>query len=480
MHDSLMRESYKLRTKAKLMPAFNTLASRALPVAGAGFLGWEIGTAVRSIFVDAPMPTATNLAYVTPFSEGDGGSYGYTFPYDGFAAHRQQYGGATATELYTTPDIRPPMNAVVPDGFHRVVVNTMCSVNCYGHNETWTWEHIIRPAKLNAPSPAPKPGIPYAPRVSHQNGDSAATTRDKVMTELTENPSEYPTLAQWLDSQLGGPSSDPIAETYTMPQIAPGDTWTTYRAKVIELDPDVTIEREILSPAEADIEKDAGAIILTSPAPGSVVEIGREGAIVLTTNPDEDDMPFKMPGPEVDETWEQYNDRLDELGHTGTRTRIDLSDTTLDPAQGPSAVTGTTPGVNTRVTPDTPLKIRVNPETAPEVTGSGGGSMPEVPPINFDPLMAAGTCTNFPFGIPCWIYESVSEFVGDPVTPEVSFHFPYGGDGNNTTISMEMFDPYMAPIRTVIGIGICGSMLWLFYGLAFGGAIGGGRNDGSK
>jgi hypothetical protein len=70
-----------------------------------------------------------------------------------------------------------------------------------------------------------------------------------------------------------------------------------------------------------------------------------------------------------------------------------------------------------------------------------------------------------------------SHFVGSPVTPGVHFHFPYAGAGDNTYIGMEMFEPYMGTIRILIGIGICSSMLWLFYNLAFGGGISGRDKD---
>jgi hypothetical protein len=191
-------------------------------------------------------------------------------------------------------------------------------------------------------------------------------------------------------------------------------------------------------------------------------------------------MPLSVPAPNTGETFTEYKLRLTTLGHLGTAVEeVVLTDATLDPTKGPSAVTETIPTTGTRLLVDTNIKVRVNPTTAPTIGGSGGG-MPDIPTINFDPLLQAGTCAQFPFGVPCWVYATVEHFVGSPETPEVSFHFPYGGSGINTTLSMEMFDPYMGTIRTLIGIGIMGSMLWLFYGLAFGGAIGGGRDDGSR
>lgn len=178
-----------------------------------------------------------------------------------------------------------------------------------------------------------------------------------------------------------------------------------------------------------------------------------------------------IPSPNGDETYSQYITRLQAQGLVGTRV-----DTAIDTSVGPDVVTGTTPAPGTRVTAGTTVEVKTNPANAP-APSNGFFTPPTIPAFSLPSVPLA--CTTFPFGVPCWVKDLLSQWSGSPVTPSWTFHFPFQGDGETTTISMEMFDSYMGTIRTVAGIAICASMTWLFFSLAFGGVAskGGSKDD---
>lgn len=199
---------------------------------------------------------------------------------------------------------------------------------------------------------------------------------------------------------------------------------------------------------------------------------------------------FTIPTPAPYELVTKYVTDLNTAGFTNVITTT-ASDENEDPTRGPSEVIGVTPKTGTSVSDQSQqVSVLGNPADAPSPAGdtnpgtsTGSGApifnAPNIPSLDMDPLRAVGNlCTTFPFGIPCWMFSLVGQFAGSPITPSVSFHFPFNGDDSNmTTLSLSVLDPYIVAIRASLTIVILAFMVWKFYSLAFGGAGGAAEGD---
>ena len=322
------------------------------------------------------------------------------------------------------------------------------------------------------------------PRASAPDG---AVTGTSPTAPAAQSTAEFDTSRQ---AALDGPLSDDeghaLAEavagaglgssTLTTSLNVPsctGDLWAACHAKM--MDAGLLTNHVVLSFNGADVTKPANAVISTDPAGGATVEAG--STVTVETNPDTAAMPVAVPAPELGETYATYTARLAELGHTGTITRVDLDEATMDPTKGPSAVTGTSPTTGTRIAPDAPIRVRVNPPTAPELDAPGL-AMPTIPSIDLSPLSMTTPCNSFPFGVPCWIVGALGGFSGAGNCPEISFPFSNTIFGDHDLeLDGCVAEPMVAIIRPVIGIAAMLGLAWLFMGAAMGFGGKGGSDD---
>jgi hypothetical protein len=113
-----------------------------------------------------------------------------------------------------------------------------------------------------------------------------------------------------------------------------------------------------------------------------------------------------IPAPGAHELETDYAARVQSQGFTGTITRSNLTDATIDPTRGPSEVSSTAPAVGTSVDPATAITVFTNPDTAPAAAGSpalgGGTSCGLTPPsssLDFSPVTGAAWGSAFPFSL---------------------------------------------------------------------------------
>jgi hypothetical protein len=97
------------------------------------------------------------------------------------------------------------------------------------------------------------------------NGESVATTQQRVATELHNHPDRYPTLLPWLDAHMGGDSDDPTGQLIKTPA-CDGDTYTACRTQLQAAGFTGTITQHTLSSDDAVLEQQADRVTATSPA----------------------------------------------------------------------------------------------------------------------------------------------------------------------------------------------------------------------
>lgn len=204
-----------------------------------------------------------------------------------------------------------------------------------------------------------------------------------------------------------------------------------------------TITIETLSPGGANVDLPAGSIVSTDPAGGAQVDSNT--AITISVNPDAADMPFALPQPLSNETYDQYIARLQALGWVGTATQIVLDSSNADSATGPNGVVqinlvtanGTTtlvkraywPATSIAVLKSAPITFSVNPPTEPPAPdpGPGPGETPGGTPsgaIDFTPITSIDPGCRFPYGFICYAKEVSDWFNVAPQAP--SFDFTIG------------------------------------------------------
>lgn len=233
-------------------------------------------------------------------------------------------------------------------------------------------------------------------------------------------------LARHLAAQVEKDMEQPPPAKVTIPALGSGETATSYVGKLQALG--LGFVRTVVSTAAADLTKPAGAVLDLSPAPNTSVDPA--STVLIRENPDP--LPVTVLAPAAHETYDAYVARLRAAGLTGTITRVDLSDVTLDAQRGPTEVVRTNPTTGTRTAPTTGITVYVNPDTAPTVgtdptTGDGGGdgSGGGLKSINFDPLKKATPCNSFPFGVPCWVVGALGGFNAEGHPPNVAMALPF-------------------------------------------------------
>lgn len=186
----------------------------------------------------------------------------------------------------------------------------------------------------------------------------------------------------------------------------------------------------------------------------------------------------QVPSIGKDEKWPEYKEELHREGLKEDHEEI-VPESEIDTQTGPEGVIQVTPLPGTIVEPDTNIDVRVNPDTAPETKGSGGegggGIGPPTEPgidlPNFGVL-----CKGFPFGVPCWLAETIEGWSASGSAPTFgSSSFTIKGHTiPSTSFSLSPLESIMVYIRPAMLIFATIGIVLLFYKLAKGGSPDGG------
>ena len=168
-----------------------------------------------------------------------------------------------------------------------------------------------------------------------------------------------------------------------------------------------------------------------------------------------------VPSPGVDETYDLYLDRLTELGLVGQAQ--ELTETAIDTTRGPLVVTQVVPEVGSQLAPGSPVRVRYNPENAPEAAAplDPGSCDASIDNVDLSPLNAP-VGEKFPFGILVFFVDWVDSWSASSATPE--FDFPLVGS-LELHVDLSVMEPAMGPVRAAIIFGSFVGLLW-FLGTA--------------
>lgn len=175
----------------------------------------------------------------------------------------------------------------------------------------------------------------------------------------------------------------------------------------------------------------------------------------------------EIPRPREGEVYADYASRLQEAGLSAVRADV----ASPEPGVEPNVVLSTSPAGGTRVATGTEVTVRTQPATAP---GAGGGD-PGLHAIDLGPLRVAQACAQFPFGVPCWLLDTVQEWVvegSDP--PSWTIPFPYTAEG--FTLDLELLEGIAPMIRGLLLVLATVGLATRFYSWATG-RPGGGDDD---
>jgi hypothetical protein len=227
---------------------------------------------------------------------------------------------------------------------------------------------------------------------------------------------------------------------------------------------------------------------LSSTGQSDVDDANDADAFNAIMGPDDRPQPdprITVPGIAIGQSFGDYSDKLHAAGLTGTITRVDLTEASMDPAAGPLGVARVDPAAGSKVDPDTAVSVYVNPATAPAPTpGTEGDPLPGAegdacsgdscsPPGTFSlgPLNIPTPCNVFPFGTPCWFLSFLDQWGSEREAP----HWTIPGEvlgiafaDSDINVSLDAVTPIATGVRTLlIGLGTL-SMAWWFFGLATG------------
>lgn len=99
----------------------------------------------------------------------------------------------------------------------------------------------------------------------------------------------------------------------------------------------------------------------------------------------------------------------------------------------------------------------------------GGLGPPNLPGLHFPNI--APLCHNFPFGVPCWLYQSIANWSGTAAVPSFTIgSFSVGGKSvPGATVNLESLEPVMVKVRPFILLFSVVGLVLLFYSFARGG-----------
>lgn len=296
-------------------------------------------------------------------------------------------------------------------------------------------------------------GIPdYAVSTWTGQPSTFAGLETAVSSELGLRASDYTALTQWLEDEAEAPTG-----TVEMP-----DCRGMTRAQCIDLLRAAglhgTITTDTLDWDTAYTSRGAGVVVKTNPVPGK--RLGEDGAIVITRNPQPDQMPTWVPEIEP-------GTRKDEVEKAITELDLDVEWQVADPAVpefGPDEATDTptVPTGKSKVPRGSTVTVTVNPPDADEPVGGG----PTTGEVDFRPLkrIPGDFCDSFPFGAPCWLVEVADGWSAVGEAPSWTFTLPNplpGGEDNEIELDLAVIEPALEVVRPVLGfIAIVSIVLW--------------------
>jgi hypothetical protein len=210
---------------------------------------------------------------------------------------------------------------------------------------------------------------------------------------------------------------------------------------------------------------------------------------------------FPLVQPLVNETYADYLQRLRDMGWLGAATSTEVAPGDELPQMGPEGVTTVRIGQNVyrptawpRTAPRWNVNVNVtvtyNPASLPEAPGggeplppgSGGGTGVPVPPdgplgdwceacppVDFGPLTDADFGGSFPFGVVVWVGDFLGTLTTTADAPVFDFDYTETAAGSIGTynlghyaVDLEVLDPYMSVIRTILSWVIWIGGVWWF------------------
>lgn len=191
---------------------------------------------------------------------------------------------------------------------------------------------------------------------------------------------------------------------------------------------------------------------------------------------------------EPNEVYTHYKDRLEAEGFTDVKESV-LPESLIDPKIGPEQISRVVPVEKTHAEPSTPVEVVVNPVDAPPVDGEphepiGPPSLPGIDKPDFGVV-----CKGFPFGVPCWIADTISAWSATAKAPVLGIEdWKISIMGHKQTLNA-MFDfaklePIMSRVRPAMLIFATIGLVLLFFKFAKGGGPpsggGGDTSDGGE
>jgi len=392
-----------------------------------------------------------------------------------------------------------------PSGFHVATATGTCPTFTSGggtNGATGCASYYVTEAEMDGRLRSTQP-VPYT-----GTGGQAGAANLGSPTLTVADP--YPMLSGYPSPTWGGltneekavvvytvtsaaPSFSPDSDYYSMPGCL-GSDQATCEAALASAGWPGTATFTTVSLSAANLSYPAGAVI-TQPYPATTSR-PKTDTLTFTVNPDP--LPFIIPAPGENETYDSYIARLVALGFVGVATSTELSETGMDPERGPAAVVRTQPITGTRVAVDDPITVYVNPatapgpdpsevvdptETTPEGTSTSGDGIPGTTPggcepwltnsIDLSPFNGVDASSKFPFAIFGYVAAVFEPLTASPVTPEVTWPISLPGVGTFTfTADASGLDSYMSIWRTLCAIAIWIGAVWLLakslLGLSFG------------
>lgn len=287
-------------------------------------------------------------------------------------------------------------------------------------------------------------------------GHATAHNAPAAEAALDAEPSHLP--EEWINFRLD-PEYAPDPFSFDMPQCV-GSLVALCISDLDEAGHTGTLVITVADFNGADTSKPATSVLTQSEPAYTTVPFTT--TITIHGNPDAEDMPLLVPEPApgpAGETFEEYITRLGLLGWTGSATSTVLESNLADPERGPEDVVTTSPAPGTRIPPNTPVTVRLNPPDWP-APGDPGDEDADCPcpihSLDFSALQVDEVCAKFPFGVFCWIEDQISLLFGSAAEAP-HFEFQVGeiatelatipADSLNFSIDL---DDAPAPVDTLI------------------------------
>lgn len=459
---------------------FATFASAVGTVAAAGtafYVGWQIGSAISSLF---GLPGSEAGTYTPQKTDWAPGSYvavnagqtlyaltcganatvcnHYQAPVNGFLVNMKEIQGANvgATAVSLTRCEKGAFCNTL--GIHGevgekiVVEHTFSSGSEVHEGTTWIWfiPQARTPGTVVGARETKSSGALNAPTVGASRSGAEAVLRgtskgDQEFNGWAYNHGGRPTGG---NAKLAALADPLVPSKVAVPDCA-GLLYAACAERIENAG--LKAEHQVLGWQEADPQAQPLQVEELHPARATEVEKGT--AVKVVTNPDVSGMPIVIPQPGTNETYDEYAARLNPAL---VPNKVILSDANEDPYKGPNAVSRTNPAAGTRVNPaaSTNVDVQVNPSDAPEPIGGGspGACNAAVPSIDWTPLNQP-LGQKFPFGVFGFFTGWLSSWETGSGPPEWSVTFlPAGVFGSPHGLIAHINLGFMAPIVSVVRV----------------------------